>query len=1273
MASSQPVSGWRIELLGGLRARSQGRTLTRFRTYKTGVLLAYLAYYLQRCHAREQLIELLWPESDPAAGRQSLSQALSSLRHQLEPPGTPSGAVLVADRFSLRLHPETVTTDVSTFEQALRMAEAAEGAAEQLHRLAEAVEEYHGPLLADYYEEWVLPERERLAALFLQALRQLIALLKQTGDFQQALRHAHRAAEVEPLREAIHRDVMRLLAALGQPDAALRHYREVERRLGEELDVSPAVATQQLAREIATRAPNLEARAPGAATGERIPSPTDAPPRGRERQPVGTVTLLLVEHGAELPEALREKLHRELRRRGGSVAADAQGLLVAAFSRARDALAAALAVQPRLPEQAAPSAPPEAAVRMALHTGDAEAGGDYRGPVLHHAGRLLLAAHPGQILCSEETALLARRGAGGTGANRLPEARLTDLGLYWLRDLTAPDRLFQADCPELAPHRFPPPRAEASYAGNLPRPHTRFFGRQEELVRLSAILLSEETSLVTLTGPGGSGKTRVALQVAARLSGTFRGAVWFVPLADVRDPQLVAGAVAEALQLPPSPQVQPLEQIVELLSRQPSLLVLDNFEQLLAGEAAAAGEGARWVSALLDRVPGLTCLVTSRRRLDLAREVEFVLPMMQTPGETAAPEELTLYESVQLFIDRAQAVRPDFQVTSQNAAAVAELCNRLEGIPLAIELAASRVQVLIPAQLLTRLEQRFSLLASRRADLPERHRTLRNVIDGSYELLTPMLQRFYTRLSVFRGRWSVDAAEAVCEEPLALDLLAQLRECSLIQTVEAEEGIRFTMLETIREFGQEQLEASGEAEEVRGRHARFFLAIAEETAPRLRDSRQAHALELLEAEHDNLRAALNWTAYSPGEWESGLRLCNYLGRFWRVRGHLSEGRRWLALFLSQVHVRAPTRPRASAFHVSGGLAWAQGDFLAARTWFARSLEDFRALDDPRGVSDALQGLGLIAWTQGEFAAALELYEESLAMAREVDNRPSIASTLSNIGLLHEARGNFAVAGVYFTEALALHREIGDDHAAAIALGNLAGVRRAQGHREEARQLLQETLGLCRSVGDREGVGHSLSMLGVIALHEEQFIEAQSHFEESLGIAEELGHQGQVATQILRLGEMRLARGDPAGARTFLEQSLALFKEVGNRQLVGDVLRHLATVGCLLGQGQDALRTGRESLVIFGEVGDREGVVAALGALAQTAAVRHEWAPAAQLWGAVLAAREEGAAPLSPLERRQAASWLPTVRRQLGETAFTAAFESGGALTLEAAVALALEA
>jgi predicted ATPase/DNA-binding SARP family transcriptional activator len=1267
---------WRIELLGGLRAARGEQVVTRFRSQQTAALLAYLAYHPRHAHPREVLIEMLWPECEPEAGRNRLRVALSSLRRQLEPPGVPAGAVLIADRVSVRLNPEACSTDVAAFDAALKAAARAAAASERAERLREALELYQGELLPGHYEAWVFPERQRLSEAFFQALDGLLAYLDRIGDLAGATEWGWRGVRVDPLREEAQRALIRLLARGGQREAALRQYAELERLLQQELGDLPAPETRALVRaiergDVRPHPGSTEARRGHGERREEAKDPSERPVSERDdrtspspelRAPMahgspalsGTVTFLLTEGERSTTQRERadgrceaglELLLQRLRGLVGEhsglvLASGAQSSstwgdvneVLAAFAHAGDALACALSSQrmyakPQEPGPAdislpAPSPgdgdPRPASVRIALHTGDVRlAGDDFRSPVLQYARRVLAAGHGGQILCSEETAALLRQ-------QLPPGVVLVDLGVYRLRDLSAPARLFQVEHPDMPRREFPPLRAEAGHAGHLPLQFTRFFGREAEIAELKALLEGSATTavprVVTLTGPGGTGKTRLALSVAERLWEGWEGAIWFVSLADVVDARLICDRVRDALRLPRSPHVESLEQVEAFLSQHPSLLILDNFEQLM-GAAPGGEDGVSMVRRLLERLPSLTCVITSRQRLGLPGEREFPVAPLPVPGvqgglsqhlNTRAPEHLntlTTLPSVALFVDRAQAARPDFQVTPGNAAAVAALCARLEGLPLALELAAARARMLTPQQMLERLERRFELLTSRQRDPDPRHGSLRATLDWSYQLLPPELQRLFARLSVFRGGFTLEAAEAVCSEGVGcwvlgvraagpipntqhptpiLDGLEHLREGSLVKAEESGGEMRYRLLETLREYAAEQLSA-GEQADLARRHGEYYLALVERAEPELIGVDQHSWCARLALEQENLWAALSWVLEGD-EPELGLRLGGALWWFWTVRGSYAEGRERLEQLLAAGGTASPA-VRAKAQVCAAVLAHFQGDHPAARALYAEAMASGTERGDRWSIAMALIGLAFLHQFEGEAAAARSLFEQSLPVWRELVNRWGIA----------------------------------------MALHGLADVAADLGETAEARALFEESLAIRRVVGDQWGIAVSLSGLGMSLLEQGEIAAARELFEESLAIRRGLGDQWGIAVSLRCLGHVARHEGDLAAARALAEQSLAIRRELGDRRGIADSLEGMA----LVAQGE-----GRPEA-------------------------------AAHLFGAAAALRERVGAPLPPADRATCERYVSAVRAALGEAAYQLAVEAGRRLSLEQAVAEAL--
>ncbi len=1121
---------WRIELLGGLTARLGERTVTRFRTQKTAALFAYLAYHRHRSHPRETLIELFWPEAEPESSRHSLSLALSSLRNQLEPPGVEPGGVVVADRWSVELNPDAFTTDVGDFETALRLSAQAHDESGKIRHLSEAVEQYKGRLLPGSYEDWVLLEQDRLVERNFQALRQLTELLTRNGEGQRAIDAARRATQVDPLREEAHLALIQLLADAGQPAAALRQYREFERMLAQDLEEEPSRSARELVRRIEAQHErgevNEDRSARPSPRGElTAPVRAAAPPA----LPAGTVTFLLTDiegstarwerEGESFRDALSTHhtlLRREFQRHAGYEVQEGGDSFLVAFASASDGLACAVAAQRALETQEWADCEP-VRVRMALHSGDVELrDGQYRGLVLHRASRIMSAAHGGQVLCSEATSSLLRR-------DLETEVQLRDLGVYRLRDVEQPERLFQVEFAGMARREFPSLRAERAHSGNLPLQFTRFFGREKELAELEVLLTDASIRLVTMTGPGGTGKSRLSVEAAGRLVDAYAGRVWFVPLAALSDPHLIPSAVLHAMGGEPGDR-DPLAGVITMLSGRRSLLLLDNFEQLVPPLDDVPGDGGpEIVQSLLERVPGLVCLVTSRHLLGLQGEREFAVPPLPIPGDGGTPDGMGIFESVRLFVDRAQAVKPDFQVTNSNAPAVAELCNRLEGIPLAIELAAARAQVLSPAQMLQQLGGgpggRFDLLVTRRRGIVERQRALRSTVDWSYRLLSPPLQEFFRRLSVFRGGWSTEAAEAVCNVGApalvgpALDHLAQLRESSLVMTEEGPDGIRFRMLETLRDFASEKLVETDVAE-TQARHVLYYLNLAELGEHELRGERQAEWLNRLQCEHDNFRTAVNG-CLTRGDTEGrredrvhraglGARFCTALWYYWSIRGHMTEGRRVAAQVLAALPGDAAPSDRAGVLLASGVLAHDQSDFEAAEEALRECVALRRSAGDDAGLAHALNCLANVLLDSDRADDAMALYQEALGLYREAGDARGASIALSNLGVVHQQRGELERAAELLGQSVRLKRKLGNLYGLANSLDSLGNVERALGRVAEARVHYDEALALRRELGHKQGIGISLNNLGALLLEAGELREAESQFREALALFEELG-------------------------------------------------------------------------------------------------------------------------------------------------------------------------
>ena len=860
--------------------------------------------------------------------------------------------------------------------------------------------------------------------------------------------------------------------------------------------------------------------------------------------PTGTVTLLFtdIEGSTRLLERLGDayvdtlaehrRALREVFERHGGVEVGTEGdSFFVVFPSATGALAAARDGQDAL-------ASGEVRVRMGMHTGEPLIhDGNFVGMDVHRAARVASAGHGGQIVLTEATRMLV----GGEG--------IRDLGIHRLKDI-GELRLYQSGDEE-----FPPLRTVGS--GNLPSPTTPLVGREAELEALVSIVRDQGTRLVTLVGPGGIGKTRLALALGHALLESFIDGVWFVDLGAITDPERFETSLAVA--------VGATDELDAHLRDRRSLLILDNFEQLVAA--------ADSVARLLASCPGITCVVTSREPLHLRGERDFPLGPLSEDA------------SIELFRDRARAVSPSSEADND---LLARLCDRLDRLPLAIELAAARTGVLDASQLFERLDQRLPLLTGGPRDAPERQRTLRSTIEWSHDLLDEPERRLFARLGVFVGGWSLEAAENVCEADL--DTLQALADKSLISLNHG----RFRMLETIREFATERLEVSDDGDEIRGRHARYFSDLAARAEPQLISPEQHLWFDRIEIDYDNLRGAFEWLAGTDDE--RGVSLAGNLVFFWYIRGGYASGIEWLDRAVALSEGRR-TLVRARAVWGLGFLYAIVGDDRASAL-LLESLELAREGDNASMIARSLDALAILAFFQNDLSRARVTYEEAIGYARAADDRWCLADCLGTLSSIYPLVGEFDGAMEAGTEGLDIARREDDRQGIRMALFGLALALLRLGRLEQAREMAEEGLAICREIGDRFFASYFMWVLALVETDAGNVDTARVHAEEALLIAEELGvplllvcaleasagvvraegdldrawqlltradaitESGMVpssygATVARALGELAAARGDGNASRDHLERSLAIAEGVGDRWGVDRSLEQLS--------------------------------------------------------------------------------------------------------------------
>lgn len=808
--------------------------------------------------------------------------------------------------------------------------------------------------------------------------------------------------------------------------------------------------------------------------------------------------------------------------------------------------------------------------------------------------------------------------------------------------------------PHLVPSADPP--------HNLPTPLTPLIGRDTEIRSLCTLLRRDDVRLVTVTGTGGIGKTRLALDAVRNLLGDFPDGVFFVSLATVRDPGFLLAAIAQTLGVKIASGQRVRESLTNALARKRLLLVLDNVEQIASAAVA--------VAELLVACGNVKALVTSRTALSVRGEHEQPMQPLPLPttDEYATLSLLAGVASVTLFVQRARAVRPDFRLTDANCYAVASICTRLDGLPLAIELAAAQIKATTPAQLLARLERRLPLLVGGARDLPERQRTMRDTIAWSDNLLDPDAQRLFRALAVFVGGWTHDAAAAIATAmgmAGALESLTSLVDASLVQAHVRDETTRYTMLETIREYSDECLTAP-DRHVARRAHADYFLALAEAAAPHLSGSGQVPWLDQLETEHDNLRAALGGLR-DEGMGEAGLRLATALAQFWLVRGHLSEGGAWLGRFFALTADDlgcAMTATRAEALGRAGMLAMRQGDYPRAIACYEEGLAVWRVLGDSGGVALLLRNLGVVAWYQGDHDRAAEHFTASLAHYRERDDAAGIAAACNNLGLVADRRGSYDEAVERYTTSLTLWRTLGDKQGIANALHNLGLVAQKRLETENAATFYTESLAVRREIGDRPGIAQSLNGLGIIASLRGEYARAESLFQECLALDRELGNRASAAHALYHWAVALQRSGAYDRAQICYEESLAIREEIGSQVEIADSLTGLAHIARLTRDEDRAAGLYEAALPRYQSTGNALGAVGCLEGIALLADQIGQEEYAVTLLAAMRRQRDALGTPSVPAARAGIDRMLAAARAALGEATFTAAWQAGVAMSLE---------
>jgi predicted ATPase len=815
----------------------------------------------------------------------------------------------------------------------------------------------------------------------------------------------------------------------------------------------------------------------------------------------------------------------------------------AAFHKTSDALNAAVEAQRRLQHENWENVPIK--VRMGIHTGEAERQGkDYRGYLtMAKVQRVMSVARGGQVLLSNTSAELLH--------NKLPKGiTLRDLKEHWLKGLPNPERLWQMVAPDLQ-QDFPPLQSLKERPNNLPVQLTSFIGREQEVGEVKKRL--EKNHLITLTGSGGIGKTRLSIQVASELLDEYPHGVWMVELAPVTDPALVVRTVCAALDVTPQGNMPALNVLTEYLTSKKILLVVDNCEHLIES-------CAQLFNSLLHACPDLRMIASSREALGIDGENTYRVPSLSLTDPNSNLENIGQSEAVQLFVERANTILPGYTLTETNASNIAEICQRLDGIALAIELAASRVKLLKVEQIKARLEDAFRLLTGGSRTALPRQQTLRGAIDWSYNLLSEEERMVLRYLSVFVGGWTLESAEFVCESADMLDLLTRLVDKSLV-AVDRDHisEPRYYFLETIRQYVREKLVESGEGEQIRARHLDYFLKLAQRAEPELYGAGQIEWSQKLEDEHENLRAALGWSLQV--DITKGQQLTAALCESWVLNGHLSEGYEWLNKMLA-VNPEEKTLVRAKLLSGAGWLAnWLRSEQQIVERFCVASIHLFRQLGDEPSAAFPIATLAHIARDRSDYDQAVALLEESRELFRKAGNKWGVRHVLLNLGITAQAQDNFEQAQKHYEESMLLAKEIGDQEGfgvALLAMGILAGIL---GNDEGAMELYEEALQIEKTVRSKIIISLILRDMGMIYIRRGEYEKAKTTLEDGIEICRKMGAQAYLAYLLQSLGLIACYQENYRKARALYAESLQLLLPLGDKV---DIAECIISIGRLAG-------------------------------------------------------------------------------------------------------------
>lgn len=1146
-------NAWYIEFLGKFQASLNKTIISKFRTQKTASLLAYIIYYNKIEHSRDSLIDIFWPENDIQSGRHNLSQALSSIRSQFNQVNSASSSLIISNRNFISFNKELSKTDVGLFKEISKKAFLNKYISEQKNLLSSAVELYKGHFLNGFYDDWAISEREHLQNVYIRCVNTITKYLQDSNELSQAIELNLKAISIDPLREELHQNLMQLYDMSGQYGTALKQYESLKAILKKELGVLPDTNSSSLAKNISEKARKTLTDLNNNIKVEFNSNNND---KDISKLQFGVLTFIVVSVNSAINysdiDTTKKDIKSIILNNNGFEIEYSSNYIVAAFPRTSHAITASFEIQSLiiLESKIGP-------FKIVIDTNDSDMYvKKYYETIVSPMVYIINAIHDGQVVITSRTLVLINR-------DKAISEKMEYIGNYKILGISNTEKLFLFKYfPSIKSSDFPQIKLESAYQINLPFVSTKIFGREIEIETLYGIITSMQYKIITLTGSGGVGKTRLVIEIIRKIIPSFNDNIWFIPLHDLKNHITISEFIVDSMKIQSFDYRNSFDQIIDFLKgRKHSILIFDNYEHLIHSSN-------NFFKDLLYNLNNITCIVTSRFKLDIDYEFEFPIKPLSVASYGDHFDSVIKNDCVQLFRDRAISVKPDFSINNSNIYYILELCKKLDGIPLAIELAAARAQVLTPKQMLEKLKDRFDFLVSKRKDISERHRTLRAVIDSSYQLLDDNIQKYFAKISIFNGDYSLESAEIITEEKMSLDYLSTLKEYSFVYTEEKNSNIRFRMFESVKEYAKEQL-FEDERKLLQIKYAKYYVELSESYNDVLLKGSQITWLDNISVEMENIRYVFEWIYKNPEYIDLAVRLSKSIIKFWQIRCHYREGIDTMAKIFNANSIISNFE-KANGLMNIGILFYHEGELNSANHYFNLSMYLFQDLNDKKHIADLVFRIGNIAFQYNNMKKAKECYQKSYEMYAELNLKYGISNSINGLANIAMFERDYQVAYDYQSASLLIRKELKDEQGICLILNNIGRLLFLMGNFESAKKHFESSIIISRNLGAVKHLTGTLSNIGLLSIYEKDFNTAEIVLKESLALKEKAGEKSAIASLISTFGLLEEKKENYEVAINHYCDAIIIAKEYNQKLIIAECLEGYANSLYHLKHYSDAL-------------------------------------------------------------------------------------------------------